>query len=113
MLTAAEGAHEFLDLEKSVPVILILGGSQGAQIINEAIINILPEVVKNYQIIHQTGKDNYAEVSGTADVVLGDSEFKRRYKSFAYLDDLAMRMAAGAADLVITRAGSTLFEVAR
>jgi len=32
-------------------------------------------------------------------------------KIFGYLDSLAMSMAAGAADLVISRAGSTIFEI--
>lgn len=111
-LKSEEGAHQYLGLEEKTPVILVLGGSQGAQIINEAIISALPELVKKYQVIHQTGGDNFEEIRGTADVVLDNSEFKSRYKAFPYLDDLAMRMSAGAADLIITRAGSTLFEVA-
>ncbi|HUD04248.1 MAG TPA: glycosyltransferase, partial [Candidatus Paceibacterota bacterium] len=41
-----------------------------------------------------------------------DSEHKDRYKPFAYLNDLSMRMGAGAADIVVSRAGSTIFEIA-
>lgn len=107
-----EGAREYLALEPKVPVILILGGSQGSKIINEAIIEILPELVKNYQVIHQTGKRNFEEVKNTAEVVLNDSDFQKRYYVYEYLDELAMRMSAGASDLIITRAGSTLFEIA-
>jgi UDP-N-acetylglucosamine--N-acetylmuramyl-(pentapeptide) pyrophosphoryl-undecaprenol N-acetylglucosamine transferase len=51
-------------------------------------------------------------VTQTANVLINDPELKTRYRPFKYLDNLAMRMSAGAADLVITRAGSTLFEVA-
>lgn len=107
-----EGAIEYLNLESNIPVILILGGSQGSKIINEAIIEVLPELVKKYQVIHQIGKNNFEEIKNTADVVLNDSEFKKRYYPYDNLDELAMRMSAGASDLVITRAGSTLFEIA-
>lgn len=107
-----EGAIEYLNLESDIPVILILGGSQGSKIINEAIIEVLPELVKKYQIIHQIGKNNFEEIKNTAEVVLNDSDFKKRYYPYDNLDELAMRMSAGASDLVITRAGSTLFEVA-
>ena len=107
-----QGAREYLNLEAGIPTILVLGGSQGAKIINEAIIDVLPDLVKKYQIIHQTGRENYKDTTGLASVVLDNSEFKHRYKAFDYLDDLAMRMSAGAANLVITRAGSQLFEIA-
>jgi UDP-N-acetylglucosamine--N-acetylmuramyl-(pentapeptide) pyrophosphoryl-undecaprenol N-acetylglucosamine transferase len=107
-----EGATEYLDLEPNVPVILILGGSQGARLINDAVIDALQKLIPKYQIIHQTGVDNYEDVSKMAEVLLKDSEFKSRYRPFKYLDDLAIRMSAGASDLIITRAGSTLFEIA-
>jgi UDP-N-acetylglucosamine--N-acetylmuramyl-(pentapeptide) pyrophosphoryl-undecaprenol N-acetylglucosamine transferase len=109
---ATEGAFEFLGIEKEIPVVLILGGSLGAQVINDAIIEALPELVKKYQIIHQTGKKNIEEVIKDSRLVLTDSPYSNRYKPFDYLNSLSMRMSAGAADIVITRAGSTLFEIA-
>ncbi len=109
---AREGAKEFLDLEESVPTILVLGGSQGSQIINETIVGCLDSLIEKYQIIHQTGKKTFIETKNTADVVIGLKQHKNRYKPFDYLNLLAMRMAGGVADLVITRSGSTLFEVA-
>jgi UDP-N-acetylglucosamine--N-acetylmuramyl-(pentapeptide) pyrophosphoryl-undecaprenol N-acetylglucosamine transferase len=107
-----EGAHEFLGLEHNVPVILIIGGSQGAQAINDVILRALPELLKSYQIIHQTGEANLQEVEQLASVIIGTSEFKTRYHPYPFLNELALRMSAGAADLVISRAGSTLFEIA-
>lgn len=106
------GAHEYLNLEKNVPTILIIGGSLGAQIINERILDALPELVEKYQIIHQTGKNNVAEVSKTADIILANNPNKSRYRIFDYLNNLDFTMSAGAADLFITRAGSTIFEIA-
>lgn len=112
MIPLKTGAHEFLKLEENTPVIFILGGSQGSQKINDAIIDALPKLVEKYQIIHQTGKNNFALVSETAEVVLGDNPNKKRYKIFDYLNVLGIRMAAGAASIIISRAGSTLFEIA-
>jgi UDP-N-acetylglucosamine--N-acetylmuramyl-(pentapeptide) pyrophosphoryl-undecaprenol N-acetylglucosamine transferase len=112
MLPAREGMHEFLKLEHDVPVIYVTGGSQGAEAVNEAILAALPELVEKYQIIHQTGELNIKEVTQRARVALGDSAHKDRYRPFAYLNDQALRMTAGVAELVISRAGSTIFEIA-
>lgn len=106
------GAGEFLKLEKDVPVVLILGGSLGAQRINETVIEMLPELVEKYQIIHQAGKAHYADVVATAGVVLAGNRYAERYRPFPYLNTLALKMAGGIADLVVTRAGSALFEIA-
>ncbi|MBP9772185.1 MAG: undecaprenyldiphospho-muramoylpentapeptide beta-N-acetylglucosaminyltransferase [Candidatus Pacebacteria bacterium] len=110
---ASEGAKEFLDLNEDLPVILVLGGSQGAQRINETLIEALPELLEKYYVIHQTGKALYDITKNTADIILSGNQHTNRYKPFAYLDLLAMRMAAGAASLVISRAGSNaIFEIA-
>ncbi len=106
------GAHEYLGLEESIPTIFILGGSQGSQKINEAILDALPELLKKYQVIHQTGRKNFEEVTRTANVVLEKSPNKERYKPYDYLNTLAMRMSYGACSVVISRGGSTIFEIA-
>ncbi len=107
------GAHEFLKLDPNIPTLLVLGGSQGSQIINDTIIDSLPQLLGSYQIIHQTGKNNFVEVKNTATIVMKDNVFATRYKPFDHLNALAMRMAAGIADIVISRAGSTIFEIAQ
>jgi UDP-N-acetylglucosamine--N-acetylmuramyl-(pentapeptide) pyrophosphoryl-undecaprenol N-acetylglucosamine transferase len=109
---APEGGYEFLDLDPKMKTILVLGGSLGAKHINEAIIDVLPEMLEKYQIVHQTGKANYDEVVRISKVVAPDANLQSHYKPFPYLNDVAMRVSAGIADLIITRAGSTLFEVA-
>lgn len=108
----SNGAKEFLQLDDTAPVIFIIGGSQGAQNINDTVLESLSELVERYQIIHQTGRKNYDSVKGTADVILKDSKYSHRYHPLDYLNDLSMRMAAGASDLVISRAGSAIFEIA-
>lgn len=106
------GAREFLKIEEGIPVILVLGGSQGAQRLNETILSSLKKLVETHVVIHQTGAKNFEEVKMTADAVLFDSPFKDRYKPFDYLNALALRMAAGVATVVVSRAGSTIFEIA-
>ena len=107
----SNGAREFLNLEYRTPVILVLGGSQGSEIINDAIVDGLPEMVKRYQIIHQTGRKKFDIVKETSSLVLKDNPQSYRYHPFDYLNDLAMRMSAGIADVVVSRAGSTIFEI--
>jgi len=112
MLQSRENSKQFLSLDENIPTILILGGSLGARIINEQILSILPKLVEKYYVIHQTGKANILEVTGTADVVLTGNKFKNRYRAFDYLNNLNMSMSAGASDLIISRAGSAIFEIA-
>ena len=107
-----EGAHEFLGLNPHKPTIFITGGSQGAQPINEAVLTILPELLKDFQVIHQVGKTNIEEIKLRSGVILKDHPFAEHYHPYDYLNDTAIRMMAGITDLVITRAGSTIFEVA-
>jgi len=111
--TAKEGGHEFLKLDKSVPTIFIMGGSAGAQAINEVVLDALPTLVEKYNVVHQTGAANLPEMSQVAKVVLRDSRNADRYRPFGLLNALALRMTAGIASLIVSRAGSgTIFEIA-
>ncbi|HEY4515841.1 MAG TPA: UDP-N-acetylglucosamine--N-acetylmuramyl-(pentapeptide) pyrophosphoryl-undecaprenol N-acetylglucosamine transferase [Candidatus Paceibacterota bacterium] len=109
---ATNGAHRFFELEESVPTIVIRGGSSGAEMINNVIMDALPQLVENYQVIHQTGQNNFKVVKETADAILLNNRHRERYKPFAYFNQLEEQMSAGAATLVISRAGSTIFEIA-
>ncbi len=101
-----EGAFEYLKLKSALPVLFIIGGSQGARLINDAILDVLPDLVDKYQIIHQTGVKNFEEVKQIADIVLKDSDNKGNYYPYPYLNKLAIRMCAGVANLIISRAGA-------
>jgi UDP-N-acetylglucosamine--N-acetylmuramyl-(pentapeptide) pyrophosphoryl-undecaprenol N-acetylglucosamine transferase len=107
-----EGTREHWGIDSTTPVLFVIGGSQGSRKMNDTIIDALPELLNHFYVIHQTGKTNIREVSGTADVVLNGHPNKNRYKPVPYLNDLELRNAAGAADLIISRAGSSIFEIA-
>ena len=107
-------AKLFLGFDPNVPLVLILGGSQGAVRINDFILDNLVGLLQFTQIFHQTGRANYESVVGEGSVVGRDlpEEMKRRYKVIDYLEK-DMRIALEAADLVISRAGSgSIFEIA-
>lgn len=84
------------------PKILITGGSQGSSKINDLIFEILPELLKKYEVWHLSGKRDFSKLS----------EFKN--PSYRLLDfTLEMPKLMRDADLVIARAGaSTLTEIA-
>ncbi len=105
-------AMKYFKLESSLPTVLVLGGSQGAEIINNTVLDALPRLIKSYQIIHQTGVLNYKSVTERAEVVLLRNEGKTRYYPINFLNSFGMKMAAGAADIIVSRAGSTIFEIA-
>jgi UDP-N-acetylglucosamine--N-acetylmuramyl-(pentapeptide) pyrophosphoryl-undecaprenol N-acetylglucosamine transferase len=108
-----EGSHDFLNLDPDIPTVFVIGGSQGAQAINDLVVDALPKLLSKYQVVHQTGRNNFEQVEELSKVILANSQYKNRYKIFDYLNNLSMRMVAGITDLVITRAGgSGIFEVA-
>lgn len=106
-----EGAYDFFGLNPTLPTILVLGGSQGAEIINNIIIDVLPELSSKYQIIHQTGLNNIDDVTGRSKLVMENNENINRYVALPYLNNIATRKAAGIANMIISRAGSTIFEI--
>jgi UDP-N-acetylglucosamine--N-acetylmuramyl-(pentapeptide) pyrophosphoryl-undecaprenol N-acetylglucosamine transferase len=111
-LPIKEGAHQAFGLNADKPVILVLGGSQGAVKINNALLDTLPSIIDDYQVIHQAGPKNFESVQQQSEITLENSSSRANYKVFPYLSEDMIRKAAGIADLVISRAGSTIFEIA-
>jgi UDP-N-acetylglucosamine--N-acetylmuramyl-(pentapeptide) pyrophosphoryl-undecaprenol N-acetylglucosamine transferase len=101
-----------LKLESNLPVILVLGGSQGARFINNAIIDVIAKLIEKYQVLHQVGRNNFEVMKETKEVVLLNNPHKERYHIVDYMKSLDMKAAAGASDLIISRAGSAIFEIA-
>lgn len=102
-----EGARQYLKLEQGLPTILILGGSLGAAKINEVILSALTDLTAFTNVIHQTGVANFKDVESVSKVILHKSEHEQRYHAFGYLDEVSLQRAAGAADLIISRAGAS------
>ena len=112
LLGSKEEAIKKFILSGKRPVILILGGSQGAKRINEKIIQALVFLMDEFEIIHQTGILDYERIKKMAEVLLKPSQ-KKYYHPFPFLDEKSLADAYAVADLIISRAGSgSIFEIA-
>ncbi len=94
---------------KERPVILILGGSQGSVTINEAILRVLPELLNKYDIVHQVGVNNLTQMKQVTESILKSHQYKDRYFMDGFIDP---GIFYSKVDMVITRAGSAMFEMA-
>ncbi len=93
-------------------VVLILGGSQGSQRLNDTILLILQELVKDYILIHQVGERNIDEIKKES-VLLLTPDLDKRYLPIGFMGPKQLSEALSMADLVVARAGaSTIFELA-
>lgn len=96
------------------PLILFIGGSQGATRINDFVLNSLRDLVKDFQILHQVGTENFDEVKSELQLMAKNftNEEWSRYKALPYFEE-NMKSAYSAADIIVSRAGSSsIFEVA-
>lgn len=106
-----EEARKIFKLSKEKPVILILGGSQGSERINEIFISIANELLKDFQVIHQCGNLNYKQTLAEADTLI-NKELRSNYHLFSFLNEEQLRNAYKVNDLVVSRAGSgNIFEI--
>jgi UDP-N-acetylglucosamine--N-acetylmuramyl-(pentapeptide) pyrophosphoryl-undecaprenol N-acetylglucosamine transferase len=98
---SAQRGRKLCSFDGSKPVVVVTGGSQGAQFINEMVRGCLDKLLSKYDICHICGKGNL------------DTKYKDRkgYVQFEYVtDDLKDLFAM--ADIVISRAGATsIFEL--
>ena len=98
-----ENALKFFKLSSNLPTILIFGGSQGAQKINEMILEILPKLTEKCQIIHQCGDKNYEEIKNKIGKL--SLKYPERYRVYPFIKE-EMKDAYALAEIVISRAGA-------
>ncbi|MGP4073587.1 undecaprenyldiphospho-muramoylpentapeptide beta-N-acetylglucosaminyltransferase [Piscibacillus sp. B03] len=92
-------AYEFTGLNDDRPVILVMGGSSGAQKINESVRNALPTLLKEFQVVHLCGKGK-----------IDPSIEQPGYVQYEYVTDELKNLFA-ITDVIISRAGSnSIFE---
>jgi UDP-N-acetylglucosamine--N-acetylmuramyl-(pentapeptide) pyrophosphoryl-undecaprenol N-acetylglucosamine transferase len=102
-------AKQQMNLTGDLPVLLIVGGSKGARLINQAVSLVLPELLNQFQVIHLTGELDWPEIHEQISQLPAD--LSCRYHAFPYLHE-EMAAAFSSADVVLSRAGaSTLGEL--
>jgi len=93
---AAKG-RDFLGV-KEERILLVLGGSQGAQEVNELVRAALPELTEVYTVVHQTGPN-----------LLWDIPPSQKYKPFQFIKE-EMPHVMAAAEIVMGRSGAGIWE---
>lgn len=113
--TRREDGIKHFGFSNDKPIILILGGSQGSQRINDLILEILYDCIKNdIQVLHQTGEKNFREVVAEAKIIIGNlpDPYPKYYQAKSFFNENEYALALACSNLVIARAGSgTIFEL--
>ena len=113
--TLKKQAQKEFGLKEGKKLLVVIGGSQGAQPLNSFLLDILPELLPDIEIIHQVGKNNLEEIKKESEIVL--EEFleieKKLYHLFGFLEERKYYLALSGADLVLSRAGAgAIFDLA-
>ena len=86
---------DFCGFTRKKPVLLVVGGSTGSVVVNEAVRSVLPALLEKYQVVHLCGKvkldERYLKTPG--------------YVQFEYIKK-ELSDLLDAADVVISRAGA-------
>lgn len=91
----AENGRKFCGFTADKPILMVIGGSLGAASVNDNVRKILPELLKEFQVVHLCGKGKTDEsLNGTAG-----------YVQYEYIQDELPDLFA-MADIVISRAGA-------
>ena len=91
----ADAGREFCGFNREKPVLMVIGGSQGSVFVNTKIREALPELLKNWQVVHLCGKGN-----------LDDSlDHTPGYRQYEYIKEQLPDLFA-MADVVVSRAGA-------
>ena len=103
-------ANRFYDFDDdNLPSLYVTGGSQGSRLINRAVEDALPELLKTCRIIHQCGKQpdgqeqDYNRLENAVQKL--PPELARRYRFTRYVRDEINHVFAWG-DLVLSRAGA-------
>lgn len=108
-----QSALSVFGFSENKPVVLILGGSQGAEAINDFILENAELFLKKFQIIHQVGAANYKTYQQEYNFLSKNwpSELRDSYYFSPFLEQISDALTA--ADIVVSRAGAgAIFESA-
>ncbi|MBP3477483.1 MAG: undecaprenyldiphospho-muramoylpentapeptide beta-N-acetylglucosaminyltransferase [Lachnospiraceae bacterium] len=90
-----EAGYKLCGFDSFKPVIMVVGGSLGSAAVNQAVRDVLPELLKDFQVVHLCGKEKVDNLLLTTP----------GYKQFEYIKS-EMKDIFAMADIVISRAGA-------
>jgi len=104
--------EEKIGFQKTKPVLLAMGGSQGSERINDLVLSVLPNLLSRFQVIHQCGHENFKGITVQADFLI-PKNLRKNYYLFPFLTEEQLKYVYCASDIVVSRAGSgSIFEIA-
>lgn len=105
IFTRQKGKYDF---KNNLPTIYITGGKQGSHVINQAVENSLPTLLKKYNLIHQCGSSTvYGDFSRLKKIRNKlPPELRKRLILRDYIFHEEIGHVFAAADLVASRAGA-------
>ncbi|MDR0850315.1 MAG: UDP-N-acetylglucosamine--N-acetylmuramyl-(pentapeptide) pyrophosphoryl-undecaprenol N-acetylglucosamine transferase [Christensenellaceae bacterium] len=89
---SAEVGYKMCNIQKGLPILLIIGGSMGAKSLNDVVYQTLDTLCEKYNIIHITGKEKNEEKT------------HKNYTQFEYVQNIQDLFAISSC--VISRAGA-------
>ena len=98
-------AYEVLGLDPGRKTLLGFGGSRGARAINRALVQVLPDLLVDYQVVHVTGQLDWPSVNEKRNAM--PPELQAHYHVYPYLHGEQLAAALVGSDLVIARAGAS------
>ncbi len=109
----SQSAITDLGIDPDRPVILVIGGSQGAEQINSFILDSLDELLVDFTVIHQTGVRHHEICVASAENLIPSIEQRKHYHAVPFLNATSLNDAYCLSHIVISRAGSTsIYEIA-
>lgn len=108
----AQEAKKITGLHKSLPALLVLGGSLGAESVNQIIFGNLSPLLRKFQVLHICGKEKMKSEDDLKKLLHhSEQNLLENYRAFEFVKDELPHFYA-LADVVITRAGAnTLAEI--
>lgn len=111
-------AAKYFNLNSDKKTILFLAGSQGAVSINKLLIESIVQLVKDFQIIHQTGTRNFDSIQREINKIKSEgsgdyaNDIESNYLIYDFLSEEQLKNAYALCDIIVGRAGSNIFEIA-
>lgn len=102
---SAEECRRKFGLSGNKPLIYVTGGSQGAAALNKAILEILPKLLENAEVIHQCGKLDFENVKKNVSEILGVDYAAKGYHPMDFIGE-GLKDVFAASSLIISRAGA-------